>query len=214
MTQKPSTSERIPNEVRRERSRNAILTASEKLFVEQSYTATTTEHIASECGLTKGAIYFHFKDKLGVLTELINRAEERVIDPLVDALCDESISPEQKVINYLHYWAKIGLEQRNTMFLPILMSLEFNGTGGATEEQLQRMYERVYAALTQAIKSGHARKTIRTAAPPREQAAILIAMMDGTLLEWLRRGDMIDGPILTKGIRDLLLHGLIQDAKG
>jgi len=211
LARKLTSPERIPNEVRRERSRSAILTVSEKLFVEQGYAATTTEHIASASGFTKGAIYFHFKDKSGVLIELINRAEERVIDPLIEAMADAGVTPEQKVINYLHYWSKIGVEQRNTMFLPILMSLEFNGTDSDIEAHLDRMYERVYSALTPVIAAGHARGTIRKAAPPREQANMLIAMMDGTLLEWLRRGDKVDGPMLTRGIRDLLLHGLIED---
>jgi len=210
LARKSTAIERIPNEVRRERSRNTIMAVSEKLFVEQGYAATTIEHIATASGFTKGAIYFHFKDKSGVLIELINRAEERVIDPLIQAMGDAEVAPEQKVINYLHYWSKIGVEQRNTMFLPILMSLEFNGTDSDIEEHLDRMYERVYSALTPVIEEGHACGTIRKAAPPREQANMLIAMMDGTLLEWLRRGDKVDGPMLTRGIRDLLLHGLIE----
>ncbi|MBX3598871.1 MAG: TetR/AcrR family transcriptional regulator [Rhizobiaceae bacterium] len=201
---------RIPNEVRRERSREALLKASEELFVARGYAITTVEDIASQSGLTKGAIYFHFKDKSGVLIALIDRAEERVLEPLLVRLEDPNRTPDQKIIDYLHYWSRIGIEQRSTMFLPILMSLEFNGTGTDIEQHLDRMYGRVYEALIRIIEDGHRQGVIRKAAPAREQAAMLIAMMDGTLLEWMRREDRIDGPALTRGLRSLLLQGLIS----
>lgn len=209
-TEKSPPALRIPNEVRRERSREALLQASEKLFVSRGYSTTTVEDIASASGLTKGAIYFHFKDKSGVLIALIDRAQQRVLEPLLAHLGDETIAPEDKIVDYLHYWARIGIEQRNTMFVPILMSLEFNGSGTEIEEHLNRMYERMYEALIRIIEQGHERGTIRKSARAREQAAMLIAMMDGTLLEWLRREDRIDGPQLTKAIRRTLINGLIS----
>jgi AcrR family transcriptional regulator len=185
--------ERVPNVVRRERSREAVLDSAEDLFVRQGYASTTVDQIAGAAGLTKGAIYFHFEDKASVLLSLIERAEKRVIAPLLERLAEER-DPAEKIIEYLHYWARIGLEQRETMFLPILMS--------------------VYSALGGIIESGQRSRSIQHHAPPREQAAILIAMMDGMLLEWLRRQNKIDGPAIVRGLRGMMFSGLLKPATG
>lgn len=200
---------RIPNVVRRSKSREAVLLAAEELFVRQGYRSTTVDQISAAAGLTKGAIYFHFEDKASVLLALIERAETRIILPLLEKLNGDG-DPGDKIIEYLHYWARIALEQRETMFLPILMSLEFVSTGEKIEQRLQQMYERVYQALTAIVKEGQQSGRIRDATSPRAYAAILIAMSDGMLLEWLRRNEKINGLAVVRGFRGMLLSGLID----
>ena len=39
---------------------------------------------------------------------------------------------------------------------------------------------------------------------------MLIAMMDGTLLEWLRRQNKINGPAIERGMRGRMISGLID----
>ena len=45
-------------------TREAILDAAETLFYEQGVAGTTLSHIAASAGLTRGAIYWHFSNKL------------------------------------------------------------------------------------------------------------------------------------------------------
>jgi TetR/AcrR family acrAB operon transcriptional repressor len=59
-------------------TRDSILDAAEKLFVEQGVSRTTLQHIASAAGVTRGAIYWHFDDK----GALFNAMMERVTLPL------------------------------------------------------------------------------------------------------------------------------------
>ncbi len=203
---------RVPNEVRRARSHEAVLDAAEKLFVRKGYGATSVDEIAAKAGLTKGAIYFHFDDKNAMLMALIDRAESRVIDPLI-SLLGEPGSPPDKLVEYIHYWARIGIEQRETMFLPILASLEFANTGDQIEKRLTRMYERLYAALIAIFEKGYADGTIVKSGPARDQAAIVIAMNEGMLLEWLRHTSTINGPAVVRGMRNMMISGFIRKPK-
>jgi TetR/AcrR family acrAB operon transcriptional repressor len=59
-------------------TRDNILDAAEKLFVEQGVSRTTLQHIATAAGVTRGAIYWHFDDK----GALFNAMMERVTLPL------------------------------------------------------------------------------------------------------------------------------------
>ncbi|HZV66577.1 MAG TPA: TetR family transcriptional regulator, partial [Telluria sp.] len=71
-------------------TRASILDAAELLFVQQGVSGTTLQHIASAAGVTRGAIYWHFKDK----AELFDAMMERVRLP-VEAINEGSDCCEQ-----------------------------------------------------------------------------------------------------------------------
>ncbi|MDO5385917.1 MAG: TetR family transcriptional regulator, partial [Pseudomonadota bacterium] len=54
-----------------EETRKAILRASLEIFCEKGYSRTTFDEIAKHINLTKGAIYWHFRNKADILTEII-----------------------------------------------------------------------------------------------------------------------------------------------
>lgn len=60
-------SPKLPAEERREQ----LLLSAQKLFAEKGYKETTTNEIAKAAKLTKGALYFHFKNKEEILFELV-----------------------------------------------------------------------------------------------------------------------------------------------
>src|SRR5882757_7288734 len=57
-----------------EETRQKILDAAERLFFIDGVSRTSLEHIATAAGVTRGAIYWHFKNKL----ELFEALHERV----------------------------------------------------------------------------------------------------------------------------------------
>ncbi len=67
MAGKIKQSPKMPAETRQQQ----LLHSACKLFVKKGFRATTTEEIARKVGLTKGALYFHFKSKEDILLELM-----------------------------------------------------------------------------------------------------------------------------------------------
>src|SRR5688572_27710034 len=63
-------------------TRNALLDAAERVFHEQGVAGTSLNDIALAAGTTRGAIYWHFKDKADLFTAMM----DRVTLPLQDAL--------------------------------------------------------------------------------------------------------------------------------
>lgn len=63
-------------------TRNSLLDAAEHLFAERGVSRTSLNDIAVEAGTTRGAIYWHFRDKAA----LFNAMMERVTMPLEDTL--------------------------------------------------------------------------------------------------------------------------------
>ena len=54
-----------------EERRMQLLMAAQELFAKKGYRDTTTEEIAKKAKLTKGAVYFHFKNKEEIFFELV-----------------------------------------------------------------------------------------------------------------------------------------------
>jgi AcrR family transcriptional regulator len=60
-----------------ERTRQQILEAAERLFAGRGYDATSLQMIADETGLTKAAVYYHFRAKVDIRHEILrSRAEQ------------------------------------------------------------------------------------------------------------------------------------------
>lgn len=60
------------------RTRRAILDRARYLFATQGYAATGTEAIISELGITRGALYHQFSDKLGVFKAVVVEAYDEI----------------------------------------------------------------------------------------------------------------------------------------
>lgn len=56
-----------------EETRQSILSAAENVFFERGVAHTTLDMIAREAGVTRGAIYWHFKNKLHLFSEMHER---------------------------------------------------------------------------------------------------------------------------------------------
>jgi AcrR family transcriptional regulator len=82
---------------RRTDMRERILDVALELFGEQGYEATSLREIAERLGVTKAALYYHFRSKADILMELHLRLHEIGADLLdeIDALPDDRAAVEQ-----------------------------------------------------------------------------------------------------------------------
>ena len=71
--------------VQAERTRQQILETAQRLFTELGYDATSLQMIADELGLTKAAVYYHFRAKRDILHAAMQPEIQRL-----EALLDEA----------------------------------------------------------------------------------------------------------------------------
>ncbi len=70
---------KVLSEQMRGKTRNAILSASLELFAKRGYSATTTEEIARQAGISKGLIFSHFGTKQDILLAIFDEQFERIM---------------------------------------------------------------------------------------------------------------------------------------
>ncbi len=81
-----------------EATRNALLDAARSLFGERGFAAVSTEEIVQAAGVTRGALYHHFKDKQDLFTAVVERVEQEILERVASAaLTEPDVWEQQRV---------------------------------------------------------------------------------------------------------------------
>ena len=202
--------QRVPNAERRRVSIEAVLDSALQLFVTQGYDATSMDDIARSAGLTKGAVYFYFKDKLALASDLLARTENELFDPMYELIHQSRGTAADRIVIFTNWLAKMGGTRIELPLLHVLMSMEFHGRGNEVENRLQDTYERLHVEIEKITSDGQASGEFSDIVPPREQAAVIVALIDGLLMEWHRGKEKLDGEILARSARAMILNGILN----
>lgn len=71
-----------------EQTRKTLIDTSFRLFCERGYSKTTLEEIAAASGVTRGALYWHFKGKEDILVTIFNEQTKWLTDELSSTVPD------------------------------------------------------------------------------------------------------------------------------
>ncbi len=193
-----------------ELTRCSILDAAEQVFHAQGVAGTSLQDIAEAAGVTRGAVYWHFKDK----ADLFNAMMERVCMPFEESSdAVERASPELALKRLREHFAfLLGRtqtdEQVRRVFSIATQMVEYNGElAQVRERRLQWQADHV-ALLEQALAAGRKAGDVTTTVPLRQLALGLHALFDGLLQNWLLKPESFDLQRVGVRVLDIYLAGL------
>jgi TetR/AcrR family acrAB operon transcriptional repressor len=121
-----------------EQTRQDILNAALELFHERGYSRTTLDQIARKAGVTRGAIYWHFKDKVDLFVGLKDEIEGSAGIRLEDLLQMPVVSLVDIQDGLLRYFRQMEADQRfRRYFETVFFRTEFTDDLLALREQYQ-----------------------------------------------------------------------------
>ena len=168
-------------------TRDSILDAAEKLFVEQGVSRTTLQHIATEAGVTRGAIYWHFDDK----GALFNAMMERVTLPFECALASLGTADADSVLDDVcSFFVEIfRVTETNPQARRVLeiasLKVEFVSEMDAVRVRRRQSKGDLTAQVVERLKLAQAGGQIRPDVDPQSLAIGLWALMDGLIRNWM-----------------------------
>ena len=168
-------------------TRQHILDVAMRLFSQQGVSATSLAQIAQAAGVTRGAIYWHFKDKSDLFGEIWQLSESSIIDLETEYRAkfpDDPLSVLREILVYI-LEATVVEERRRLMMEIIFHKCEFVGEM-AVVQQAQRSlclesYDRIEQTLTQCIQAQMLPPDLLT----RRAAILLRSYISGLMENWL-----------------------------
>ncbi|EMR04358.1 TetR family transcriptional regulator [Cesiribacter andamanensis] len=103
-----------------EETRQRLLEAGMQVFLERGFDKASLEEIAQQVDMTRGAVYWHFKDKQALLEALLEQKLQPARQQLEGLLRDPELRPLQKITTFVRLQLQLMAENeayRNAQLL-------------------------------------------------------------------------------------------------
>jgi len=110
--------------------RTQLIEAAISLFGSQGFAKTTIQHIADQAGISKGAVYLHFRSKAEILTAIMEHLDQKIKAGVKAILVRDDLSPKEKFREQLCYQFRDVMEHQQ------LMEVYLKEAGLAIDEQM------------------------------------------------------------------------------
>ena len=182
-----------------EETRAALLAMARKVFREHGYAETSMDDLTAQAGLTRGALYYHFGDKKGLLAAVVDQIDDEM-DQRLQTISDNAEDPWDGFCNRCRAYLEMALEPE---FQRIVLRDAKAVLGGSSPESQRYCVQSMQRLIGNLIDQG-----VVEDADPQALASLIY----GSLAEaafWIADGEESDNR-LTQGITalNLLLRGL------
>ena len=192
-------------------TREHLLDAAQRVFREHGVTRTSLAEVATAAGVTRGAVYWHFKDKAALFTAMCDRATLPLDAMLHSAASERSDDPlgtlRDLMVGALQYLATDARTQ--AVFEVIFHKTEMCGAlgeaAGCRERERSDCLLQVEKLVRQAVESGQLpADTDATLA-----TQLLHACISGLMREWVLDPNAFDLAKAAPGLVDCMIAGVV-----
>lgn len=191
-------------------TRNAILDAAERVFQEKGVGHTSLNDVAAAAGVTRGAIYWHFKNK----SDLFDAMFQRLFEPLEAQLAELQERQWENPLESLRAQARIFLDRAahdprfHRVFEIAWHKCEYVGEMAKIRDNHLECGNR-YLSLNEALlKDARDRGFLPSAVNPRQAAVGLMAVLDGLVVNWTLDSTLFPLASFGPAVVDCYLAGL------
>lgn len=192
-------------------TREQLLDAAERVFREHGVARTSLAEVAAAAGVTRGAVYWHFKDK----ADLFSAMCERATLPLDALLCDAALAPCADPLNTLRELSIAVLTSLATdpraqaVFEVIFHKTELTGeladVAGERDRERSQCVANVEQLVQRAVGAGQLPPDTDTALTAR----LLHACVGGIMREWVSDKNAYDLAARAPAFIDAILAGVL-----
>lgn len=170
-----------------EETRRQLLEAAQRVFAEQGVSRTSLQDIAQAAGVTRGAIYWHFKNK----AELFNAMMDSAVLPMEqamrqighNALQDPLVELECAVLQTMH---SIESDARTRAIFDVAtLKVEYVDELLAVKQRHVQCYVEGTRQMRRSLEDAAARRAVTLAVPAGAAAQGLHALMVGLIHSWM-----------------------------
>ncbi|MES2413881.1 MAG: TetR family transcriptional regulator [Pseudomonadota bacterium] len=191
-------------------TRESLLDAAEVLFQAQGVSRTSLNDIARQAGTTRGAIYWHFKDKADLFNAMMDRAKL----PLEEAFDARDKNPSGAALDNIRYGmttclARIASDDRmRRVFEVATHKVEYIDELQAVRARHLTVRNGFLGKMEADLARAATEQGVEMRVPPDVAAHGLHAVVDGMIQNWLLQPEAFNLPETIAPVIDVYLAGL------
>ncbi|WP_148254424.1 TetR family transcriptional regulator [Aidingimonas lacisalsi] len=178
-------------------TREALLDAAEDVFFDKGVARTSLEQIARHAGMTRGAVYWHFRNKADLFRALLERVRMPFADLVDEVEHTSEVSPLETIRLACHVSFERLEQPRYRRILSILVHrCEFFSDINPLEMQ-DELANECFGELCEQFQRAHDQALLVPTLTPETATRLLQSTLGGLFHDWLRRPDGFS--IITEG---------------
>ncbi|MEI2267052.1 multidrug efflux transporter transcriptional repressor AcrR [Erwinia sp. CGal63] len=193
-------------------TRNHILDAAIARFSEHGVAKTTLADIATAAGVTRGAIYWHFKNKTDLLNEIWSQSESGLESIELEYQLkypDDPLSVLRAMLTYV-LEATVRDKRRRALMEIIFHKCEFVGEMTTLQMMQQTLYLECYDKIEEVLRQCMAARQLPEKLDTRRTAVVMRGYITGIMENWLFMPESFDlatdAPQLVEVLLDTVAH--------
>jgi AcrR family transcriptional regulator len=162
-------------EMMRGKTREAILSASLELFAKRGYSATTTEEIARQAGISKGLIFNHFGTKQDILLAIFDEQFERIMPRFFQE--GDTRAAKERLLVLIDTWLEFIKSDPLLVRLSLHLNLDDEYRKLLKNKKTKTYFENFISQMTKMLKEAGSDK-------PELDTFILMFFFDGIVANY------------------------------
>jgi len=194
----------FPADRRRQKTtsmREAILRSAARAFSHKGYHGTSMDDIAKELMMTKGALYYYFRDKEDILYACHDYSLSLVLENLATVEASDA-GPEEKLRALIKAHVGVMLDALQGS----AMALDFNALAPNLFQIIVEKRDRFERGMRKMIADGMVNGSFRKG--DEKLAAFMILGAINWITKWYREGGTYNGDIISDTYAETFIHGL------
>lgn len=175
-------------------TRERVLDAAEQVFFERGVANTTLEQIARRAHVTRGAIYWHFDNKIDLLNEVVERIRMPLENKLFEIVNSDQGLSELEALCVDTFIALSEREQLKRVYTILLLKCEFSEEMAALAEREDLVRSEITNALMRFFDRLQRTGEIPPAESPRRLAFALHGYLIGLFTDYLSASQRYEMP--------------------
>jgi TetR/AcrR family acrAB operon transcriptional repressor len=168
-------------------TRQHILDAAVREFSERGVSATSLTDIATAAGVTRGAIYWHFKNKVDLFNEVWAISESKIDDLEIEYQAKYPNNPLRILREILIYILRATVDdpRRRALMEIIFHKCEFVGELMSLQQAHKILYLESYEKIEAVLKNCIELNLLPADLDTRRAAVVLRSYISGLMENWL-----------------------------
>ena len=191
-------------------TRNSLMDAAERVFCEKGVARASLSDIAQAAGATRGAIYWHFKDKVDLFGAMMDRVTlplEQGFGALEESTCPDPVERLRAVLALVLHGVASD-ERTRRVFEIALYKVEYVGELIGVRDRHIAASDGFTNQLARDFELAAEAQRVVLPMTPVEAAVGLHALFDGLIRNWILGGGVSDLERVGRVGTDAFLVGL------